>query len=116
MNLDTYLRQHYTPVTAKAYAREISIDLSNYPAASTALETRNMVLISLRVYQALHPSEMAALRVTDIDLEAGTLRIPGTGKTKAGNYHCGQTRCYCFINISTRTDRNYWATGNRPRY
>ena len=32
--------------------------------------------------QALHPSEMAALLVTDIHLEAGTIRIRGTGKTK----------------------------------
>ncbi len=32
--------------------------------------------------QALHPSEMAALLVTDIHLEAGTVRIRGTGKTK----------------------------------
>ena len=165
MNLDSYLGRHYTPATAKAYAREIAIYLSNYPAASaarysdvtaylgalrdryskpatlnrilagikvyydylcatglrtdhparsillkdqrsravqvqdlftpeeletllhrreryTALEPRNKVLISLLVYQALHPAEMAALATTDIHLEAGTLRIPGTGKTK----------------------------------
>lgn len=165
MNLDTYLQQHYTEKTAAAYAREIAIYLSNYPAASmaryqdittylgalrdrytqpatlnrilagikvyydylcatgartdhparsillkdqrnravqlqdlftveeletllhrreryTALEPRNRVLISLLVYQALHPAVMAALTVTDIHLEAGTIRIPGTGKTK----------------------------------
>jgi integrase/recombinase XerD len=49
----------------------------------TALEPRNRVLISLLVYQALHPSEMAALTVNDIHLEAGTIQIRGTGKTKA---------------------------------
>lgn len=34
--LTTYLRQHYTPETAKAYKREIENYLSNFTAASTA--------------------------------------------------------------------------------
>ena len=41
-----------------------------------------MVSLSGISNQALHPSEMAALLVTDIQLEAGTIRIRGTGKTK----------------------------------
>jgi integrase/recombinase XerD len=36
MNLETYLQQHYSPRTAKAYAREIEIYTGNYPAASIA--------------------------------------------------------------------------------
>jgi integrase/recombinase XerD len=34
--IDEYLKQHYSPDTAKAYKREIEIYLSNYPTASTA--------------------------------------------------------------------------------
>jgi integrase/recombinase XerD len=36
MMIDEYLKQHYSPDTAKAYKREIEIYLSNYPTASTA--------------------------------------------------------------------------------
>lgn len=50
---------------------------------SSLLVSRNKVLISLLVYQGLIPWEMAALRVTDIHLEAGTLYIRATGKTNA---------------------------------
>ena len=37
MTLESYLQQHYTAATSKAYQREIVIYLSNYPAASQAL-------------------------------------------------------------------------------
>jgi integrase/recombinase XerD len=47
------------------------------------LESRNKVLISLLVYQALHPAEMEALRVADTNLEAGTISIKASPKTKA---------------------------------
>ena len=36
MNIETYLKTHYSPDTSKAYKREIDIYLSNYPTASTA--------------------------------------------------------------------------------
>jgi integrase/recombinase XerD len=48
----------------------------------TELENRNKVLISLLVYQALLPAEMETLTVADIDLNAGTLYIRSTGKTR----------------------------------
>ena len=48
-----------------------------------ALSYRNRVLMSLLVYQALLPAEIAALRVTDIDLDAGTLTTAGTATTNA---------------------------------
>ena len=36
MTVESYLQQHYSPDTAKAYKREIEIYLRNYPTASTA--------------------------------------------------------------------------------
>lgn len=36
MSIDKYLKNHYSPDTAKAYKREIEIYLSNYPAAEKA--------------------------------------------------------------------------------
>ena len=36
MSIDKYLKNHYSPDTAKAYKREIGIYLSNYPTAEKA--------------------------------------------------------------------------------
>lgn len=44
------------------------------------LESRNKVLMSLLIYQAPYPVELEGLRVTDINLEAGTVRIGATAK------------------------------------
>jgi len=47
------------------------------------LESRNKVLISLLIYQALYPVEMEALRIADINLDAGTIYIKATAKTNS---------------------------------
>ena len=44
------------------------------------LESRNKVLMSLLIYQAPYPVELEGLQVTDINLEAGTVRIQATAK------------------------------------
>jgi integrase/recombinase XerD len=44
------------------------------------LESRNKVLMSLLIYQAPYPVELEGLQVTDINLEAGTVRIRATAK------------------------------------
>lgn len=53
------------------------------PERYSGLETRNRVLMGLLVYQALLPQEMATLRTSDLDLEAGTVYVRSTAKTKA---------------------------------
>ena len=166
MTLEAYLQQHYSPETAKAYGREITIYLDNNKVAERAvykditdyigllrqrykkpatisrivssikvyydwlcsegirndnptkaiklrdqrsrdiqlqdlftseeleqllnrkerylnLETRNKVLISLLIYQALYPQEMEAINVTDINLQEGTIYIKATPKTNS---------------------------------
>jgi integrase/recombinase XerD len=45
------------------------------------LESRNKVLMSLLIYQALYPVEMEALSTGDINLESGTIHINATAKT-----------------------------------
>ncbi len=45
------------------------------------LDYRNKVLISLFIYQALHPAEAEALNVDDVNLRAGTLYIKPLPKT-----------------------------------
>ena len=46
------------------------------------LESRNKVLVSLLIYQALLPAEMEELATPDINLNAGTIYIRATGKTR----------------------------------
>ena len=55
--------------------------LPNRPERYSRLVSRNKVLMSLLIYQALYPVELEALRVEDIHLEAGTVRIQATAKT-----------------------------------
>lgn len=47
------------------------------------LETRNKVIMSLLIHQALLPQDLASLRVSDIDLEQGLIAIKPTAKTSA---------------------------------
>lgn len=47
------------------------------------LDYRNKVLISLVVYQALHPGEMELLRISDINLSEGTVYVRSTPKTNS---------------------------------
>lgn len=49
----------------------------------TALVYRDRVLVSLLVYQAFKPAEIAQLREADIDLESGTVCTAGTASTHA---------------------------------
>jgi len=48
-----------------------------------ALYYRNRVLMGLLVYQGLKPQEMAAISVTDINLEAGSIYIKSTHTTNS---------------------------------
>jgi len=47
------------------------------------LEYRNKVLISLLIYQALHPSELEAITLSDINLEQGTIYLRARPKSNS---------------------------------
>lgn len=55
--------------------------LLNRPERYNNLAQRNRVLISLLIYQALHPGEMEALTVQDINLGSGNIYIKPTTST-----------------------------------
>lgn len=55
--------------------------LLDRPERYPNLAGRNKVLMSLLIYQALYPTEMELLRVSDINLEAGRIQVRGTAKT-----------------------------------
>ncbi len=54
--------------------------LLNRPERYSALESRNKVLMSLLIYQALYPVVMEALAIQDINLEAGTVQVMAPAK------------------------------------
>lgn len=58
-------------------------DLLNRKERYTNLDYRNKVLISLFIYQALHPQEAEILQVADIDLKEGNVYIKATPKTNS---------------------------------
>ncbi|WP_109700838.1 tyrosine-type recombinase/integrase [Chitinophaga deserti] len=60
---------------------EVLVAAGGQKGRYTGLDERDRVLLSLLVYQALKPAEIAGLRVGDIDLESGTLRTAGTVTT-----------------------------------
>jgi len=47
------------------------------------LDLRNRLLMSLLIYQALLPQEIEQIRVQDVDLEKGTIRIHSGSKTNS---------------------------------
>lgn len=57
--------------------------LLNRKERYTNLDYRNKVLSSLLIYQALHPREMEALTVQDINLTTGSIYIKSTAKTNS---------------------------------
>lgn len=63
------------------FTREELEALLYRPERYNNLASRNKVLMSLLIYQALYPVEMETLRVGDINLEAGTVHIKATART-----------------------------------
>lgn len=179
-SLPDYLKSLYTPETAKAYEREISIFLGNFPGANkaiykdlvnyigtlrnrysngrtvnrvlagikayyeflnyteqrkdnpaksiklrdkqsrdiqlqdlftteeleslitakkeryTKLEYRNKVIMSLLIYQALHPKELEAITLNDINLQQGTIYIKSTPKSNSRELALKSTQIMLF--------------------
>ncbi|MBK9378673.1 MAG: tyrosine-type recombinase/integrase [Saprospiraceae bacterium] len=53
---------------------------------NTIENTKNKIILGLLIYQALTSSEIIELKVSDINLEEGTIKIKGNDqKTKSGN-------------------------------
>ena len=82
--------------------------LINYKERYRHLDYRNKALTSLLIYQGLHPQEMAALEITDLDLHAAQVFIRATPKTNSrtlslkaiqilintGIHHCHKTEAF----------------------
>lgn len=65
------------------YPKELLEELyENYQAKNPENQDRDKIIISLLIYQALTVLEISQVKVTDINLEEGTLKVKGNSKNK----------------------------------
>lgn len=75
VNQDIQLQDFFTP----AELEQLLHKEERYPV----LSDRNRILMSLLIYQGLQPRELASLRITDINLEEGTVYIKSQANTNS---------------------------------
>jgi integrase/recombinase XerD len=86
-------------------------NLLNRKERFTNLYYRNRVLISLLIYQALHPREMETINLQDIDLVTGSIYIKPTFKTNARTLQLKPNQILLFHQYITEI-RNKLLAGN----
>ncbi|MFW6248502.1 MAG: tyrosine-type recombinase/integrase [Bacteroidota bacterium] len=65
------------------YPKEILEELyETYQSKDLQHQSRNKIIISLLIYQALTVLEISQIKISDVDLEQGTVRIKGNVKNK----------------------------------
>ena len=47
------------------------------------LHQRNVVILGMMIYQAVHSGELKKMEIKDIDLQSGTIYIPGTARSNS---------------------------------
>lgn len=77
--------------------------LLNRKERYSALETRNKVLISLFIYQALTPTEAAKISLSNVNLESGKILVKPTGKTKERELPLRPNQIILFYRYLTET-------------
>jgi integrase/recombinase XerD len=85
--------------------------LLNRKERYTNLDYRNKVLSSLLIYQALHPREIEALQITDINLQTGSIYIKATYKTNSRTLQLKPNQILLFHQYITEI-RNKLLNGN----
>ena len=83
---DLYLKDRINraiPVETLFSEKELDDILKNYVDRLPLTGQRDTVVLSLAVCQAITNTEMIELKVSDIDLQRGTLALPGCVKTNA---------------------------------
>jgi len=86
-------------------------NLMNRKERYTNLDYRNKVLSSLLIYQALHPREIEALSVQDINLTTGSIYIKSTAKTNSRTLQLKPNQILLFHQYITEI-RNKLLNGN----
>ena len=79
-------------------SEELENYLQNHKAKNPMLQKRDEVLISLLIYQGLSTSEVTALKISDIDLEKGTIKIQSSIKRNARTLPLKPNQIMLFFN------------------
>lgn len=77
--------------------------LKNYKAKNPQHQKRDEVIISLLIYQALTVLEISQLLLTDINLEAGTIRVKGNIKNKGRTLHLKSNQVMLFYHYMSES-------------
>ena len=91
------------------YPKEILEELyKNYKAKNPEHQNRDKIIISLLVYQALTVLEISQIKITDVNLENGTIRIQGNTKNKGRTLSLKPNQILQFHNYLKKDQKIYW--------
>tara|TARA_R110002074_G_scaffold397811_1_gene588716 strand:- start:1253 stop:2125 length:873 start_codon:yes stop_codon:yes gene_type:complete len=91
------------------YPKEILQELyDNWKSKNQEHQQRDKIIISLLIYQALTVLEISQLKVSDINLEKGTINIKGNSKNKGRKLSLKPNQILLFHNYQKQDWKGYW--------
>ncbi|QMU65825.1 MAG: tyrosine-type recombinase/integrase [Flavobacteriaceae bacterium] len=91
------------------YPKEILQELyDNWKSKNGEHQQRDKIIISLLIYQALTVLEISQLKVSDINLENGTINIKGNTKNKGRKLSLKPNQILLFHNYQKQDWKRYW--------
>jgi integrase/recombinase XerD len=91
------------------YPKEILTELyENYQSKNPENQQRDKIIISLLIYQALSVLEISQIKITDVNLENGTVRINGNTKNKGRTLSLKPNQILLFHNYLKNDQKRYW--------
>ncbi len=102
------------------YAKErLEQLLEEWKSKNETHQTRDKIIVSLLVYQALLVLEITQIKVSDINLEKGTIQIKGNAKNKGRTLHLKPNQVllfYHYLKDEYKIYRNKQKPGRRQEY
>jgi integrase/recombinase XerD len=91
------------------YSKEILTELyENYQSKNPENQQRDKIIISLLIYQALSVLEISQIKITDVNLENGMVRIKGNTKNKGRVLSLKPNQILLFHNYLKNDQKRYW--------
>jgi len=91
------------------YPKEVLQELyDNWKSKNPEHQTRDKIIISLLIYQALTVLEISQLKVSDINLENGTINIKANVKNKGRKLSLKPNQILLFHNYQKNNWKSYW--------
>jgi integrase/recombinase XerD len=91
------------------YPKEVLTELyETYQAKNQENQQRDKIIISLLIYQALAVLEISQIKISDINLEKGTIRIQGNTKNRGRILSLKPNQILMFHNYLKNDWKTYW--------